>query len=123
MFFFFSFVAQHPLTALSPWRRCQAGQQLSQRDPASKPGELAVRAHRAVASPAVTGGLQEQTGGGEEEGDERKEERTGGEGWLQSGEEKHFFFVCKLAFCYDSMVVIHPICLEKKGVPIVHHKA
>ncbi|XP_042272120.1 uncharacterized protein LOC121900148 isoform X1 [Thunnus maccoyii] len=41
-----------------------------------EPAELAVRAHRRAASPAVSGRLREQTGGGEEERDERKEERT-----------------------------------------------
>ncbi|KAM7387785.1 hypothetical protein PAMP_023999 [Pampus punctatissimus] len=55
--------------------------------------ELAVRAHRMAASPAVSGRLQEKTGGEEEKRemrgkrrgqveekkrDERKEERTGG---------------------------------------------
>lgn len=42
-----------------------------------KPAELAVRAHRTAAFPAVSSSLREQTGGGGEERDERKEERTG----------------------------------------------
>lgn len=42
-----------------------------------KPAELAVRAHRMPAAPAVSSCLREQTGGGEKEREERKVERTG----------------------------------------------
>lgn len=64
----------------------------------SAANRLAVRAHRAPASPAVSGSLREQTGGGEEEGDERKEERTGGgrrggvRGWGDEGDLGPFVY-------------------------------
>lgn len=39
---------------------------------------------------------------------ERGEEGDGGEESL-----KYFLFVFLLAFCYDPVFIIHPICLEK----------
>ncbi|KAK2835020.1 hypothetical protein Q5P01_015504 [Channa striata] len=50
------------------------GQRLSQWPSVPERAELAVRAHRAAASPAVSSRLREETGGGEEE---MKEEGTG----------------------------------------------
>lgn len=73
----------------SPRRRGEAGPGTALVTTAQrpKPAELAVRAHRTAASPAVSGSLREQTGGGEEERDERKEERTGGGGVAERGDE------------------------------------
>lgn len=88
-----------------------------------KPAELAVRAHRMPAAPAVSSCLREQTGGGEKEREERKVERTGRGGGCSAGDKgvggeeslKSFLFVFLLVFYCDLLApvfIIHHICLE-----------
>ncbi len=102
-----------------------------------KPAELAVRAHRTAASPAVSGSQREQTGGGEEERDERKEERTGGgcragrwRRWrascLLSGVIKTFslcLFIGILLWSVSTGVHHSPYLFRKGIVSIVHDGA